>query len=182
MTLSLVDSQASFELAALFVTWVAVMLLVVVVGGLHARLRRLEHAGRDARPAPYSHLLGRNIRDILGAEAGVTAPRVLFFLSSNCSSCARLLEELASPSWTIPSAIVWTDGTPPAQPPPGSPIIASGPKLGAELGIRVKPFALVADVDGRVVKAGPVANLRSLGELAVNGASASRRQPVLDHA
>ncbi|HWC28316.1 MAG TPA: hypothetical protein VG474_17125 [Solirubrobacteraceae bacterium] len=182
MTLSLLDSRASFELAAFFVSWVAVALLVVVVGSLHARVRRLEHAGPDARPAPYSHLLGRNIRDILGAEPGAAAPRVLFFLSSNCSSCARLLEELASPSWTIPSAIVWTDGTPPAQPPRGSPIIASGPKLAAELGIRVKPFALVAGIDGRVVKAAPVANLHSLGELAVNGDSAGRRHPILDHA
>ncbi|MGH2941846.1 MAG: hypothetical protein ACRDLN_03585 [Solirubrobacteraceae bacterium] len=182
MTLWFLESQASFELAALFVTWVAVAALVVVVGGLHARLRRLEHVGRDARPAPYGHLLGRDLREVLGLEPGATAPRVLFFLSSNCSSCARLLEELASPSWTVPSAIVWTDGTPPAQPPPGSSILASSPQLGAELGIRVKPFALVAGVDGRVVKAGPVANLHSLGELAVNGAAVGRRQPVFDHA
>lgn len=181
--LSFVDSQASFELAALFVSWMAVALLVVVVANLHTRLRRLEHAGPDARPAPYGDLLGRNIRDMLDTAPGATQPRVLFFMSSNCSSCARLLEELASPSWTIPSAIVWTDETPPAQPPPaGSPILQHGSKLSTELGIRVKPFALVADPDGRVVKAGPVASLHSLGDIAVNGSSANRREPVLDHA
>ena len=177
------SSEASVELAALFVTWIAVALLVVVAGNLHVRLRRLEHAGRDSRPAPYGHLLGRNLADILDGAPGTTPPRVLFFLSRDCSSCSRLLEELASASWTIASAIVWTDDDPPAQPPPAHiPILAYGSKLGADLGIGVKPFALIADADGRVVKAGPVSSLRSLREFAGDGDAAARRQPVLDHA
>jgi hypothetical protein len=177
-----VNSEASFALAALFVTWVAVVLLVVVVGNLHARLRRLEHAGRDARPAPYSHLLGRNLQDILGQVPGTTPPRALFFLSSNCPSCSRLLEELASQSWTIPSAIIWTEGSPPTPPPPDIPILGHDSTLSAELGIRVKPFALIAGVDGRVVKAGPVSSLSSLGDIAVSDVAVTHRQPVLDPA
>lgn len=174
---SFLGSEASFELAALFVTWVAVALLVIVVGGLHARIRRLEHAGAASRPTPYSPLLGRDLKDLVGTAEIGEPPRVLLFLSSDCSSCARLLSEIESPSWTVRTAIVWTDDNPRSPSPDGTTVLDHGAELSAQLGIRVTPFALVADPAGRVVKAGPVASLRSLGELAVNGFSG--REPVL---
>jgi hypothetical protein len=182
VTGSLLSSQASFELAALFVTWIAVVFLLILVANLHARLRRLEHASAASRPVPYGHLLGRKVQDIVDTASISRLPRVLFFLSSNCSSCARLLSEIASPSWTVPSAIVWADDSPPEQPPPErTPVLGYGPKLSDELGIRVMPFALVADADGRVVKAGPVGSLSALGAVTVNGSSYASREPVLDH-
>ena len=160
---SLLSAQASFELAALLVTWVAVAALVIVAGNLHARLRRLEQAGVSARPAPYGHLLGRRIADLLAGEP--VAPRVLLFLSPDCPSCARLLDELAAPSRSGPAAIAWTGDEPPPRPP--APVVAHGARLAAELGIRVTPFALVAGEDGRVVSAGPVSSLRALGAVAI---------------
>lgn len=181
---SILTTEASFELSALFVTWVAVVLLIILVANLHARLRRLERAGAgaDPRPVPYGHLLGRRVQDIVDTAPVGGLPRVLFFLSSNCASCARLLKEIGSPSWTVPSAIVWTDDAPPAQPSPErTPVLDYGPKLSAQLGIRVMPFALVTDGDGRVVKAGPVTSLSALGDIALNGSSDARRGAALDH-
>lgn len=164
---SVLESRASFELAALFVTWVVIALLVVVIGSLHTRLRRLERAGAPpAAAAPYSHLVGRSVAELVDLTAVDRVPRVLFFVSSGCASCRRLLNEIAAPSWQVPSAVVWTDAWAPTSAPDAVPLIPDGPRISAELGIRVTPFALVADADGRVVKAAPIASLESLGDIA----------------
>jgi hypothetical protein len=42
MLTAMLDFRSSFILAALFVSWVAVVLLVLVVGDLHVRLQRIE--------------------------------------------------------------------------------------------------------------------------------------------
>ena len=171
MIASLLDSRASFELAAFFVTWVAVVLLVLVVGNLHARLQRLEQAAAVRQGTkPYSHLLGRQIQDLLGDVTLARQPHVLVFLSSDCKACMRVMNELKSPSWTTPSVIIWTDRPP--SPPPGLPpnafILDDGQRISAALGIRVTPFVLVANEDGRIVKAAPTTTLSSLADGAVD--------------
>jgi hypothetical protein len=170
---SVLDSRASFELAALVVSWVVIGLLVIVVGGLNARLRRLEQASAGPATAPYGHLIGRRLGDIVGADALRHPVRVLVFLSSGCGACSKLLEEIETQSGTVPAAIVWTDGSPPERARQSNvPLLAGGPRVAAELGIRVTPFALVADDQGTVVRAGPVSSLRSLGR------ELGRRMPV----
>jgi hypothetical protein len=177
MTASVLSLESSFALAALLVSWVAIALLVLVVGSLHARLRRLERLDAAARPAPYASLLGRD----LGALVGMAEPpRALLFVSSSCSSCARLLDEIASPSSSLSTAIAWTDGEPPADAPAGATVLHDGARLSAELGVRVTPFALVADASGRVVRAGPVASLRSLEQFAANGSAPAGRIPIFE--
>jgi hypothetical protein len=156
---SVLDSRASFELAALVVSWVVIGLLVIVVGGLNARLRRLEQAGAAPAAAPYGHLLGRRLEEIIGPGAIPDRVRVLVFLSSGCDACRKLLGEIDSQA---PVAIGWTDGSPPERL-PDVPLLPEGPRIAGELGIRVTPFALVVDDRGAVVRAGPVSSLRSLG-------------------
>jgi hypothetical protein len=163
----LLNARAGFELAAFFVTWVVVALLVVLVAGLHVRLRRLEQTtGQPAQSAPYGHLLGKHVEDLIGAVDTERRPRVLLFVSSGCLSCERLVEEVTSPAWTVPSALLWTDRTEPVVAHPARGIaVDSGPRISAELGIRVTPFALVADEVGHIVRAGPISSLHSLGDL-----------------
>jgi hypothetical protein len=166
--ITLFDSKASFELAALCISWIAVVLLALAIANLHARLRQLELAVPvPGRGRPYGHLLGKPIHDLLHHLVPKPPPQVLIFLSTNCRACNRVLSELASPSWTVPSAIVWTDHTP--HPPPPLPsntvIIEQGAKLSADLGIRVTPFVLVASADGRIVKASPMNTLSAVGDL-----------------
>lgn len=174
----LLSFRASFELAALAVTWLLLVLLVLVVGSLHVRLRRLEtRTGPSPIAAPYSFLLGKRVEDVIGVVAGGPQPRVLLFLSSTCGSCHRLLEELASPSWTVPTALLWTDGTAPAaRHAQSATVVSDGPRISAELGIRVTPFALVTDKDGLVIKAGPLSSLRSLTD--VDGLSSAQFRPI----
>lgn len=163
------ESQAGAAFAALVVTWVAVVLLVLVVAHLHARLRRLEQADRaphaggpDAaglRAPPYAGLIGRSLTDLVGASP---VPRVLLVLSADCSSCRRLLADLAEPSWSIPTVLAWSDGTPGGDLP--LPALPDGPRVAAALGIRVTPFGVVSDDDGHVVWAGPVTGLNTLAD------------------
>jgi hypothetical protein len=43
--------------------------------------------------------------------------------------------------------------------------LREGARLSAELGVRVTPFALVANADGQIIQAGPLNHLKSLGNL-----------------
>lgn len=163
------ESQAGAAFAALVVTWVAIVLLVLVVAHLHARLRRLEQADRAApaggpdtaglRAPPYAGLVGRSLADLVGESR---VPRVLLVLSASCTNCRRLLADLADPSWSIPTALAWTDGTPGGDLP--VPALPDGPRVAAALGVRVTPFGLVSDDDGYIVWAGPVAGLNTLAD------------------
>ena len=169
MTLSsLLDSQASFTLAVVFVTWVAVVLLGLVAANLHTRLRLLENAGpvRDGS-APYSHLHGRSVWPLLGDAATERHPRLILFLSTSCRSCRRIVRELESDSWPIATGVVWTDQIPAPAPafPPHVRILEEGWRLSDELGIRVTPFMLIVGADGRTIEASPVVRLDRLERL-----------------
>jgi hypothetical protein len=162
----LLDLRSNFVVAALFVTWVAVALLVLVVGNLYVRLQRLERVQPVPKAGmPYGHLVGRGLRDLLG-EA-LPSPCVFVFLSADCKSCKRVLTELPSLSLTAPLAVTWVDHSPKPLPalPPGTIVLDDGPKVSTALGIRVTPFVLVTGEEGKVVKASPINSLSSLGHL-----------------
>lgn len=161
---SLLNSRASFELAAFAATWVAIALLIFIVVNLYTRVVRLERErGAPQMAQPYGHLLGKHIDDVIGVTVPDRQPRVLLFLSSNCGSCRRVLDELTSPSWTVPTALLWTDEAPATTPrPDGAIVVEDGKRISTDLGIRVTPFGLVADDSGRVVQASPISSLHSL--------------------
>jgi hypothetical protein len=170
---SLLDTRSSFVIAALFVSWIAVALLMLVVGNLHVRLQRLEQLNAAPKEAmPYGQMLGRRLHDLVAGP--VPVPGVLLFLSTNCSSCKRVLDELGAPGRSAPVTIAWIDQTPAptTAAPPNTIVLAEGPQISAALGIRVTPFVVVSGEDGRVIKATPVSSLSSLGELV--GSSTSR--------
>jgi hypothetical protein len=171
MLTTLLGSRSSFIIAALIVSWVAVVLLVLVVANLHVRLQRLERLSAVPKEAtPYAHLLGSRLHDLL--DAPVPSPGMFVFLSANCTSCTRVLDELGSLSRTVPVAIAWTDQMPTSLPalPPNTVILDEGAKVSTTLGIRVTPFVVVTGEDGRVVKAAPINSLSSLSDLAVGSA------------
>lgn len=162
----LLDMRSNFAIAALFVTWVAVALLMLIVGNLYARLQRLERALPVPKEAtPYGHLIGRGLSDLLGAT--VPSPCVFVLLSANCNSCMRVLSELPSLLLSAPLAITWIDEAPSPPPalPPGTIVLDEGPKISLDLGIQVTPFVLVTDDTGEVVQAAPLNSLSSLGKL-----------------
>jgi hypothetical protein len=165
---SLLNAKMSFEIAALIVSWLAIALLTFVVGNLLVRLQRLEQAIPAAQAKkPYGHLLGKQLRELLGESLALPQTQAIFFLSSTCKSCAGLLDAIRAQAWDAPVALAWTDGDPASATPFPSNVTAlkDGARISAELGVRVTPFAVVANADGQVIKAGPINNLKSLGNL-----------------
>lgn len=165
----LFDSRASFYLAALVVTWAAMTILTLIAVNLHVRLQRLERSDPATQaPQPYGRFLGMPVREVLGGDPSIEdAPRLLLFLSNDCPACERLLEELATGAWSAPAALMWTDAIPALQErlPQNTTLVADGPQISARLGIRVTPFAMVADDDERIVGAAPINRLPSLDAL-----------------
>lgn len=166
---TLLASRASFVLAALAVSWLAVVLLALVVANLHFRLVHLERAARPAPEEsriPFGHLLGRDLAEALGPRVA-PGTRLAFVLSSDCASCERILGELRASAVPTPLALLWRDHTPSPLPPlpPGAAIVDEGPEVSRALGVRVTPFALAADAAGRIVRAAPVGSVEALAEM-----------------
>ena len=179
---SVLEFRPGFELGAFFVTWIAVALLALVAAGLHARLRRLEHGSAPAKqPAAFAHLFGKPLEELMNGSAPRPTPRIVLFLSSSCDACARMLKELSESHWAWRTAVAWVDDKPPStarELPADVALIPDGPSLGARLGIRVTPFALVASDDGTVVRASPVNNLGGLHDALGAATGASRLEAV----
>jgi hypothetical protein len=161
---SVFDAEVGFEAAACFVTWAAVAFLAVIAMHLHLRLQRLERASAPVTGArPYAHFVGSRLDELLGGMGLALRPQVLVALSGACNACERVLSEIASPSWTAPTVVLWTDHTPSVVPAlPATTIVPpDGPAIAAKLGIRVTPFALWMNQEGEIVKASPVNSLGS---------------------
>lgn len=170
---SIFNARVSFEAAVMFVTWVAVAFLSIIIMHLHLRLQRLERASASVAGArPYGHFAGNRLDELLAGIAFAIRPRVVVALSKDCASCGRVLAEIASPLWSVPTLVMWTDQTPPVVPvlPACVMVAPDGPALAAKLGIRITPFALWADDDGVIEKASPVNSLSSLG-VPLNGSN-----------
>jgi hypothetical protein len=173
MPIAVLDVRSNFVVAALFVTWAAVALLVLVIGNLYVRLQRLERVlPVPKEEIPYSHLIGRGLQDLIGDA--FPSPCIFVFLSAHCNACMRVLKELPSLLPPAPLAITWVDESPSPLPalPPGTIVLGEGPKVSTALGIRVTPFVLVTGEEGKVVQASPINSLSSLGKLVHNGTDA----------
>ena len=162
---SILDTRSSFDVAVVLISWVAVVLLGLVAANLHIRLQRLERAEwAPSGTTPYRRWLGQHWRDVLGDLDLPEPPRHVLFLSSSCAACARVVDELESGGGRRPTVLVWTDRAPTGLVGRGESavVLELGPEPGVRLGVRVTPFALVLDDDGRIVKASPFNSLEAL--------------------
>jgi hypothetical protein len=150
----------NFQTSALIVTWVALLLLALVVSGLvrqvHAlssgNARRADRLGlRPGSPAPDVDLLG------------IRLPAVLLFLSEDCHTCAGVLDEAGRLGRNGPELHALYAGSVP----PGSdvePIAMHGwqADLFERYDAIVTPFGVVVGQDGRVVQSEPLGSPHAL--------------------
>jgi hypothetical protein len=173
---SVLATRASLEMAAFFVTWVAVALLVVIVVHLHVRLQRVEQANAPAgRKAAYAHLLGQRLSD-LWTIADPWQPGLMLFVSRACPTCDRLIDEMRETSWSTPLSLIYTSPAPTASAPWPRVIrvIENGAPISAALGIHVTPFVVRVGDTGVVEEAAPVSSLDAIRNLAGGTRSATR--------
>ncbi len=159
----MLDLRPTLVASALFATWLAMALLTVTVLSLHVRVARLEARRGAFDDPPFRGLVGRIVPDLRG---GGPSPRAVVFLSTSCRTCTAIVEDLARHRWRQPVGVVWTDtAAPPFASRPDVPIVPDGPAVAASLGIRVTPFAVVLDGDGRIRHARPVGSVADMPDI-----------------
>ncbi|TDC93826.1 hypothetical protein [Actinomadura sp. 7K507] len=157
----------SFQNSALLLSWVAILLLSLVVAGLVRRVHAL------SRGAPA--------RTGLGPAPGTAAPAfdrlgpgLLLFLDRDCGVCTDVLA--AAGSLDGPLHAIFAGPPPGDAPPPGpsrhgpsrhGPTVLADEQDGlfADYGVPATPFAVLVGADGRVRAAEPVGSPEALREL-----------------
>jgi hypothetical protein len=142
----------SFEMTALLLSWVAILLLSMVVAGL---VRQVHALGQGPRPTSLS------------LPAGAPAPGFdrfgpgpLLFLSADCGACPDVLtaaESLAGPVHALFSGA--------ALPSERVIVHADEPALFEAYKIPATPFVVVVGESGRVTLSEPVGSAGALREL-----------------
>ncbi|OLF19125.1 hypothetical protein [Actinophytocola xanthii] len=152
----------SFQTSALIVTWVALLLLALVVSGLVRQVHALSsgtvrHTARSgARPGTGAPDLDR---------LGTRLPAVLLFLSPTCHTCTEVLEETAGEVGDRIPVHALYEGAAPDPPPAGVTVHPDQGDLFAAYGALATPFAVLVDDDGRIGAAAPVGSRAAVREL-----------------
>jgi hypothetical protein len=146
----------SFQTSALILSWVAILLLALVVSGLIRQVHALS-AGGGQRPGSLGPPPGSPAPGIDLLAPDRRRPVVLLFLSENCRTCAEALDEAgrAGPGG-VPVRALYAGAGPAATGDQPVPIDSGQAELFERYDVIVTPFAVVVDRTGRVVSAEPV--------------------------
>jgi hypothetical protein len=146
----------SFQTSALLVTWVALLLLALVVAGLVRQVHAL------SRGVPPTAALGPTPGSPAPAFERL-GPGLLIFLDVDCGVCAEVLE--AAGTFDHPIHAIFS-GSAPDDLAPGITVLA-GERDGLFTSYRIPatPFAVLVDAGGRVRAAEPVGSPEALREL-----------------
>ena len=161
-----------FMTSALILSWVAILLLALVVSGLIRQVHQLSKTGVRPTARP-------------GVAAGATAPAtdlldesggVLLFLSPTCRVCTEVLDEAgqwAESTGIDPSRIhaVYADN---ATQHPVIPVSGERGDLFERYDIIVTPYAVVIDDSATVVRSEPVGSRQTVRQLLESNLSRPR--------
>ncbi|MFA1545649.1 hypothetical protein [Actinomadura chokoriensis] len=152
----------SFQNSALLLSWVAILLLALVVAGLVRQVHALSQgAPRQAglgpapgTPAPAFDRLGAGL---------------LLFLDRDCGVCTDVLA--AAGALDRPLHAIFA-GPPPDGGAPSRATVLTGEQDGlfADYRVPATPFAVLVDADGRVRAAEPVGSPEALHDLTLEAA------------
>ncbi|MDN3355025.1 hypothetical protein [Actinomadura sp. DC4] len=152
----------SFETTALLVTWVALVLLALVVAGLVRQVHQLTQGPRTRElglpagaPAPAP--------DVLGIEPGRAT--LLLFLSEDCPVCHDVFEEALGIDGGPATRAVFAGAAIEAVPPDGMRVLTGRQELFTDYQVPATPYGVIVGADGRVRTAEPVGSVRGLREL-----------------
>jgi hypothetical protein len=151
----------SFQTSALIVTWVALLLLALVVAGLVRQVHALT-SGTAPRPARSGAVPGTRAPDL--DRLGADAPAVLLFLTPTCHTCVEVLDETATVVGDRLPVHALYEGTAP-DPPPDVTAHADQSHLFGVYGALATPYAVLVGADGRITAATPVGSRAAVREL-----------------
>jgi hypothetical protein len=181
----------SFQTSALILSWVAIVLLALVVSGLVRQVHALSN-GLTRMPEPVGPRPGSRAPGFDRLAPASTVPTVLLFLDRDCRTCTEVLDEAAGHAGREDLAVraLYSGGVPAGL--SGGPVDVRGDQ--AELFERydaiVRPFAVVIDPAGQVVRSEPIGSrsvLRNLLAQAAGGPGDPGDQtgrspiPIIEH-
>lgn len=158
-----------FMTSALIVSWLAILVLALVVSGLIRQVHQLSKSMSvsPTRVGLQPGAAAPGARDLIGAGGGV-----LLFVSPGCRSCVEALDEAAT--WHADtggeilavSATAVLDTTVPAVP--------DRPDLFERYDAIATPFAVVIDADGTVVRSEPVGSRAAVRDVLASAPKPAR--------
>ncbi|WP_208814573.1 hypothetical protein [Micromonospora echinofusca] len=158
----------SFQTSALILSWIAILLLALVVSGLVRQVHALSTGAVARRPGAVGLPPGTPAPGLTRlAPAHPAVPLVLLFLDPDCGTCTALRTETTAQADRpgVEFRILYRND-PPGQP-DGQPVTVLGgqAELFDRYDVPVTPFATVVDRGGRVLRATPVGSRAALRDL-----------------
>ena len=152
----------SFETTALLMTWVALVLLALVVAGLVRQVHLLTRGPRTrdlglraGTPAPAL--------DLVRAEPGQAT--LLLFLSEDCPVCHDVFQETLGLDGAPATRAIFAEEAIGGDPPVNVTVLSHQAELFTAYQVPATPYGVIIGADGRVRTAEPVGSIRGLHTL-----------------
>lgn len=152
----------SFDTTALLVTWVALVLLALVIAGLVRQVHQLTQGPRTrdlglrtGTPAPAL--------DLVRAEPGQAT--LLLFLSEDCPACQDVFQEALGLTGGPATRAIFAELVSATDPPANMRVLSGQKDLFAAYQVPATPYGVIVGADGRVRTAEPVGSIRGLHAL-----------------
>lgn len=152
----------SFETTALLLTWVALVLLALVVAGL---VRQVHHLTQGPRPRELGLPAGSPGPALDTVGAGPGRPTLLLFLSEDCPVCHDVFGEALAQTGGPATTAIFAAGAIEGEPPANLRVLPDQEDLFTAYKVPATPYAVILGADGRVRTAEPVGSVRGLHRL-----------------
>jgi hypothetical protein len=156
----------SFQTSALILSWIAILLLALVVSGLVRQVHALS-SGTVGRPGSVGLRPGSPAPRFRDLAPPSPATLVLLFLDHGCATCDQLLDEAADQVQRIPAGlrVLYRDSVPPQAAELPITVLGAQADLFDRYDAIATPFAVVIDATGRIQRSEPVGSRVALRRL-----------------
>jgi hypothetical protein len=156
----------SFQTSALILSWIAILLLALVVSGLVRQVHALSN-GTVGRPGPVGLRPGSPAPRFRELAPPSPATLVLLFLDPGCATCDQLLDEAAEQvqRTDVVLRVLYRDAVPPHAADLPMTVLSDQADLFDRYDAIATPFAVVIDAAGRIRRSEPVGSRAALGRL-----------------
>ncbi|MEU5941862.1 hypothetical protein ABZ807_22360 [Micromonospora sp. NPDC047548] len=156
----------SFQTSALILSWIAILLLALVVSGLVRQVHALS-TGSVGRPASVGLRPGSPAPRFRDLAPPSPATLVLLFLDHGCATCDHLLDEAAEQVHRagVVLRVLYRHTVPPRAADLPMTVLDEQADLFDRYDAIATPFAVVIDVTGRIQRSEPVGSRVALRHL-----------------
>jgi hypothetical protein len=162
----------TFLASALILSWVAIILLALVVARLVQQVHRLESGSGPRRPDRVGIRPGTRAPSLASLGIRPGEPAVLLFLSASCSTCAEVLLEATQQAGNGTQLHALYEGSAPTRA-DGVAVHEGQTELFERYDAVATPFAVVLDRSANIVRSEPVGSRDAFKRLLVQSFSPS---------